>query len=136
MLIGEFLFQFLKLLKLLTNLLQTLCNYGEPGKVRYKTQGASIRNRPKAAWMKGNHRNPQVIFTGNTRHYLHGCSPACKEKWRAGLSWCSEAVMWGEKNQQVLTDDSPDQKPLHTTERDLRRHGGRGGGFQGICDFN
>lgn len=34
MLIGKFLLQFLQLFELLTNLLQTLCDYGEPGQVQ------------------------------------------------------------------------------------------------------
>lgn len=45
--VGVLLFQFLELFKLLTNLLQTLRNDGEPGNVQ--DTGASIRSRLKAA---------------------------------------------------------------------------------------
>ena len=68
--IGVFLFQFLKLFKLLTNLLQTLGNYGEPGEGQ--DTRVSIAGYHKAAWITGNHGDQQEVFMGNTRCYLHG----------------------------------------------------------------
>lgn len=60
MFIGVFLFQLLKLFKLLTNLLQTLRHYGEPGKVQATESSSEIA--PKQSGFRESWKPTSTVY--------------------------------------------------------------------------